>query len=138
MIIKDFFWLWGSSDRQRASSAVHPFFFVSGTYVAFYSSVASQVVRPRPTTLLQYKTVLNSVQKATVTKEFASTPQAKAPVAWGLATPLAFWVRSATFCPHPTMSGRLSEERQRRRAVDAVWRLKMKGISRILIQFSFS
>jgi hypothetical protein len=29
------------------------------------------------------------------------------------------------------MSGRLREERQRRRAVDTVWRLKMKGFSRI-------
>jgi hypothetical protein len=38
--------------------------------------------------------------------------------------------RSATFRPHPTMSGRLSEERQWRRAVDTVCRLKMKRISK--------
>jgi hypothetical protein len=29
------------------------------------------------------------------------------------------------------MSGRLREERQRRRAIDTVWRLKMKVFSRI-------
>jgi hypothetical protein len=29
------------------------------------------------------------------------------------------------------MSGRLREERQRQRTVDTVWRLKMKGFSRI-------
>jgi hypothetical protein len=33
--------------------------------------------------------------------------------------------------PQPTTSGRLREERQRQRAVDTVWRLKMEGFSRI-------
>jgi hypothetical protein len=52
------------------------------------SSVASQNARPRPTVLA---TVPNSVKQckiATVRTDFSSTPRAKAPVAWGLATPL--------------------------------------------------
>jgi hypothetical protein len=45
-------------------------------------------------------------------------------------TDVVLSIRSATSHPQPTMSGRLKEERQRR-AVDTVWRLKMKGFSRI-------
>jgi hypothetical protein len=44
---------------------------------------------------------------------------------------VVFLTRSTTSRPQPTTSGRLREERQRRRAVDMVWRLKMKGFSRI-------
>jgi hypothetical protein len=60
------------------------------------SSVASQNVRPRPTVLA---TVSNSVKQykiATVRTDFSSTPQAKAPVAWGLATPLICGVEGIT------------------------------------------
>ena len=39
--------------------------------------------------------------------------------------------RPATSRPQPTTSGRLREERQWQHAVDMVWRLKMKGFSRI-------
>jgi hypothetical protein len=39
--------------------------------------------------------------------------------------------RSTTSRPQPTTLGRLRKERQRRCAVDTVWRLKMKGFSRI-------
>jgi hypothetical protein len=46
-------------------------------------------------------------------------------------TDVAFWARLGTYHWQPTMSGRLWVERQRRRAVDTVWRLKMKGISKI-------
>jgi hypothetical protein len=46
-------------------------------------------------------------------------------------TDVVFLTRSATSHPQSTTSGRLREERQRRRAVDTVWRLKMKGFSRI-------
>jgi hypothetical protein len=38
---------------------------------------------------------------------------------------------SATSRLQPTTSGRLREERQRRRVIDTVFRLKMKGFSRI-------
>jgi hypothetical protein len=44
---------------------------------------------------------------------------------------VVFLTRSATSRPQSTTSGRLREERQRRRAVDTVWRLKMKGFSKI-------
>jgi hypothetical protein len=44
-----------------------------------------------------------------------------------------FLTRSVTSHPQPITSGRLSKERQRRRAVDTVWRLKMKGFSMILL-----
>lgn len=40
---------------------------------------------------------------------------------------VAFLTRSTTSRPQPTTSSRLREERQRRRVVDTVWRLKMKG-----------
>jgi hypothetical protein len=50
------------------------------------SSVASQGVRPRPTASA---TVSNSVDRYSKGRIFSSTPRAKAPVAWGLATPLA-------------------------------------------------
>jgi hypothetical protein len=46
--------------------------------------------------------------------------------------------RSATSRPQPTTSSRHREERQRRRAVDTVWRLKLKGFSRISRNFRFS
>jgi hypothetical protein len=40
---------------------------------------------------------------------------------------VVFLTRSTTSHPQPTTSGRLREERQRRRAIDTVWRLKMKS-----------
>jgi hypothetical protein len=46
-------------------------------------------------------------------------------------TDVVFLTRSTTSCPQPTTSGQLREERQQRYAVDMVWRLKMKGFSRI-------
>jgi hypothetical protein len=46
-------------------------------------------------------------------------------------TIVVFLTRSATSRPQTTMSGRLREERQRWRAIDTVWRLKIKGFSRI-------
>jgi hypothetical protein len=46
-------------------------------------------------------------------------------------TDVVFLTRSATSRPQPTMSGRLREERQRWRAVDTIWRLKMKAFSKI-------
>jgi hypothetical protein len=46
-------------------------------------------------------------------------------------TYVIFLTRSATFRPQPSTSGRLREERQRWRAVDILWWLKMKDISRI-------
>jgi hypothetical protein len=46
-------------------------------------------------------------------------------------TDVVFLTRSTTSRLQPTTSGRLREERQRWRAVDTVWRLKMKGFSRI-------
>jgi hypothetical protein len=48
-------------------------------------------------------------------------------------TDVVFLTRSVTSRLQPTTLGRLREERQRRRAVDTVWRLKMKGFSRILL-----
>jgi hypothetical protein len=48
-------------------------------------------------------------------------------------TDVAFLARSATSRSQLTTSCRLWKERQRRRAVDTVWRLKMKGISKILM-----
>ena len=52
---------------------------------------------------------------------------------FGFGTDVIFLTRSATSRPQPTTSGRFWEERQRRGAVDTVWRLKTKGISRILL-----
>jgi hypothetical protein len=46
-------------------------------------------------------------------------------------TDVAFLTRSVTYRPQPTTSCRLWKERQWRHTVDTVWRLKMKGISRI-------
>jgi hypothetical protein len=46
-------------------------------------------------------------------------------------TDMVFMTRSATSRLQSTTSSRLREERQRRRAIDAVWRLEMKGFSRI-------
>jgi hypothetical protein len=46
-------------------------------------------------------------------------------------TDVVFMTRSATSSLQPTTSGQLRKKRQRRRAVDTVWRLKMKGFSRI-------
>jgi hypothetical protein len=46
-------------------------------------------------------------------------------------TDMVFSTCSATSCPQPTTSGRLREERQRSRAINTVWRLKMKSFSRI-------
>jgi hypothetical protein len=46
-------------------------------------------------------------------------------------TDMVFMTRSATSRLQSTTSSRLREERQRRRTIDAVWRLEMKGFSRI-------
>jgi hypothetical protein len=46
---------------------------------------------------------------------------------------VVFLTRSTTSRPLPTTLGRLREEWQRWRTVDTVWRLKMKGFSRILL-----
>jgi hypothetical protein len=46
-------------------------------------------------------------------------------------TDVVFLTHSTTSRPQPTTPGRLREDRQRRRAIDTVWRLKMKGFSRI-------
>jgi hypothetical protein len=46
-------------------------------------------------------------------------------------TDVVFLTRSATSRPQPITLGRLREEQQRRLAVDTVWRLKIKGFSRI-------
>jgi hypothetical protein len=48
-------------------------------------------------------------------------------------TNMIFLTRLVTFCPQPTTSIRLKEKRQRRRAIDTVWRLKIKGFSRIFL-----
>jgi hypothetical protein len=44
---------------------------------------------------------------------------------------VVFLTRSTTSHPQPIASGELREDRQRWRAVDTVWRLNMKGFSRI-------
>jgi hypothetical protein len=46
-------------------------------------------------------------------------------------TDVVFLTHSVTSHLQATTSGRLREERQRWRAVDTIWRLKMKDFSRI-------
>jgi hypothetical protein len=46
---------------------------------------------------------------------------------------VVFLTCSATSRSQPRTPGRLREERQRRHAIDTVWRLKMEGFSRILL-----
>jgi hypothetical protein len=48
-------------------------------------------------------------------------------------TDVVFLTRLVTSHSQPITSGQLRVERQRRRAVDTVWRLKLKGFSRILL-----